>query len=289
MAPEAITAETKTSIPESGRDIRLAGFAVLKERTMAAEVVKTRKKTPRSESNHNMNVANFAILINCVKSYDKKYNPLNGMISIHNLEAVKARAEHAIAEVRKYEAVKKNTIRERREAFDEMNILTMRVKNALAVNASKKEIRIAEAYSRRTRGGRNKRLKETTDEKSRLNSQMNYDYRLKYFREFCLFLQGIDSYRPKENNLMITAMKAYADYLGKLNDAAVNAWDMIDNARANRDTILYGEGTGLCELAMTVRKYVRSLFPALSKEYEKVSSIRFKCTKDYPRIGAIAI
>jgi hypothetical protein len=43
----------------------------------------------------------------------------------------------------------------------------------------------------------------------------------------------------------------------------------------NRDQLLYGEETGMVDVAMDVKNYVKSVFGAISPQYKQVSRLRF--------------
>jgi ADP-heptose:LPS heptosyltransferase len=60
-----------------------------------------------------------------------------------------------------------------------------------------------------------------------------------------------------------------------LNTAVINATTALSNARIARDKILYGNETGIHDVAQAVKQYVLSLFTPTSAQYRQVSGIRF--------------
>jgi hypothetical protein len=63
--------------------------------------------------------------------------------------------------------------------------------------------------------------------------------------------------------------------LKNTNTAVVNLTTPISNARINRNKILYLAVTGLYDIQLEVKKYVKSLFGATSPEYKQISGIKF--------------
>ena len=56
------------------------------------------------------------------------------------------------------------------------------------------------------------------------------------------------------------------------NDAAIP----LSNSRISRNDILYKESTGLVEIALDVKAYVKFVFGAGSPQYKQISGLEFK-------------
>ena len=50
----------------------------------------------------------------------------------------------------------------------------------------------------------------------------------------------------------------------------------ISNARITRNDILYKEKTGIVDIALDVRAYVKSIYGATSPQYKQVSKLSFR-------------
>ncbi len=70
-----------------------------------------------------------------------------------------------------------------------------------------------------------------------------------------------------------------ADDLKAKNAAVVEATIPVSNARVSRNEILYKENTGLCDVAMDVKTYIKSVFGATSPQYKQISKLEFKKVK----------
>ena len=60
------------------------------------------------------------------------------------------------------------------------------------------------------------------------------------------------------------------------NQAVVDATTPLSNARIARNGILYKETTGLVDVALYVKSYVKSLFGAKRLQLRQISGLEFK-------------
>ena len=108
------------------------------------------------------------------------------------------------------------------------------------------------------------------------NSHMSFVNRANNFRSFIALLAAITLYIPAEADLTILSMTAL---LGTMDTANTNIGNLvvtpIENARTTRNHILYDAKTGLIDLAMKAKKYVKSVFGASSPEFALVSKIKY--------------
>jgi len=83
-------------------------------------------------------------------------------------------------------------------------------------------------------------------------------------------------YLPNETDLKAVALNATLTNLKTANTAAISATTPYDNAKIARNTLLYQSNTGLVDIALDVKKYVKSVFGASSPQYKQVSGIQFR-------------
>jgi hypothetical protein len=60
------------------------------------------------------------------------------------------------------------------------------------------------------------------------------------------------------------------------NYAVIAATTPLSNARIGRDAVLYKAETGLVDIAMDAKAYIKAIFGATSAEYRQVSKLTFK-------------
>jgi hypothetical protein len=112
------------------------------------------------------------------------------------------------------------------------------------------------------------------DGKGNSASQQSYTQLTEHLDNLIELLDS-SGYAPNETELKLAALNAYATSLKNANTAVINATTPLSNSRIARDEALYGDGTGLVDLAALVKKYVKSLFGADSPQYEQISGLEF--------------
>ena len=107
-------------------------------------------------------------------------------------------------------------------------------------------------------------------------SHLSFINRANNFRTFIALLAAIALYTPSETDITILSMTAL---LGLMDGANTNIGNTvvtpIENARTLRNHLLYDKATGLIDLAMKAKKYVKSVFGASSPEFALVSGIKY--------------
>lgn len=77
----------------------------------------------------------------------------------------------------------------------------------------------------------------------------------------------------------MAALQAKSTSMKNANNAVTASATPLSNARIERNTELYGEDTGLVDLAALVKKYVKSLFGADTPQYKQISGLEFRAVK----------
>lgn len=234
-----------------------------------------------SEVGHARNAANLGQMIAFVTSYGTDYDPTNPSITIAALGAKKTAADGSIDDVTAALGPFKMVVNDRQEAFEGIRKLTTRVINAFAASgAPQKDIDDARTFKRKIDGTRAQTLvddPETPEDESQGNSvsQQSYVQLVEHLDNFIQVLIDSGSYAPNETEIQITALQAYSSDLKAANAAVANAIPPLSNARIARNEILYAEGTGLVDVALLVKKYVKSLYGADSPQYKQISGLQF--------------
>ena len=104
---------------------------------------------------------------------------------------------------------------------------------------------------------------------------MSYDSRLDNFFKLIQLLSSVPEYNPNEKELKIEHLNTILDDLKAKNTAVVETTTPLSNARISRNDILYRNDVGLCDVAMDVKTYIKSVFGATSPQYKQVSKIKF--------------
>ena len=238
-----------------------------------------------SEVGHAKNVANFYDLIAYVDGYGATYNPSKSSLTLPELNARYTEANNALTEV-----IAANTryivvVNDRFIAFNDLRPLSTRLINALdASHASNEIVKDARTINRKIQGQRASKVEEPlpTDEPApkRISaSQQSYDQLIQHFEALIAILEAEPSYTPSEAELSIPTLQAKLLDLKDKNEQVSGPVTRLSNARLNRDKGLYQKETGLVDIALDVKKYVKSVYGAASPEFRLVNAIPFRNRK----------
>lgn len=100
------------------------------------------------------------------------------------------------------------------------------------------------------------------------------------FASFVDLVSSVPSYTPNETELTTTSLTVYLEELQTANTNVMNAEVAYSNARISRNNILYLENTGLVDIALDIKKYVKAIFGATSPQYKQISRIKFTKPKN---------
>ncbi len=239
-----------------------------------------------SETGHAKNVANFDELISFVTGYRESYNPSKATIKLDALKALSDHAKTSINAVSSMEPAYKSAVAAREVVFIPLSKLTTRIMNSIKATDTTVQVdENARTLVRKIQGVR-ATAKKTEDEKKALaekgkevveisTSQMSYDSRLDNFFKLIQLLSSVPEYNPNETELKIEHLNTILDDLKAKNAAVVESYIPLSNARISRNNLLYKENTGLYDVALDVKNYIKSVFGATSPQYKQVSKIKF--------------
>lgn len=105
---------------------------------------------------------------------------------------------------------------------------------------------------------------ENESQKSISASQMSFDNRIENMDKLIQLLTSQAGYAPNEIDLKVVTLTTLLADMKAKNTAVINAMTPLSNARIARNTLLYTTGTGLLDITVEVKKYVKSVFGATS-------------------------
>lgn len=237
-----------------------------------------------SEIGHAKNVANLETLISFCTGYGAAYNPNKPSLKLPALNTLHTNSQTALDDVAAVMPDYINAVNAREIAFEPLSRLVTRVINALdASNVPNQTVADAKTYARKIQGRRSSpKIPDdpNTPEDESLNSisasQMSYDNRLANFNSLIQLLASLPAYAPNEADLTVASLTALYTTLQTANTAVITATTPVSSARIARNNVLYKPNTGLIEIVTDVKKYVKSVFGAVSPEYKQLSALKFK-------------
>lgn len=254
-----------------------------------------------SETGHAINVANFEDLISRCIGYGVIYQPTKPALQIPALQALRTTAQGNLTAVNSAIVVLINAINGRQISFDPIRPLATRIVNALdATSATDELVKDAKSINRKIQGKRKGETKPPTTPTDPIPpvppippvgpgpippvpptpeqisvSQQSYDSLLDNFNKLILLVASEPTYTPNEVDLQVATLTALAATLATQNTAVIDASTALSNARIARNHTLYDNTTGLYDIQLEVKKYVKSVFGASSEEYKLISKIKF--------------
>lgn len=239
-----------------------------------------------SETGHAKNVANFDELLSFVTGYGAVYNPSKATIKLTALQTLATNAKNAINAVNAALPAYSNAVSAREVAFEPLSKLSTRILNALKATDTTTQVdESATTLVRKIQGKRaTPKLTEAekatakaegTETKEVSSSQMSYDSRLESFDKLIKLLTSITLYAPNEADLKVATLTTMLNDLKAKNTAVVATLVSLSNARIARNDLMYKANTGMLDIALDSKAYIKSAFGATSPQYKQVSKLKF--------------
>lgn len=239
-----------------------------------------------SETGHAKNVANFDFIITDVTSYGETYNPSKVSLKIPALTTLSTTSKNAVNAVSVADLNLKLAKDARDAAFKPFSALVTKVINALKATDTTVQVDETARFLVRKLQGRRATPKKTEEQKKVAaeagkeiveisSSQMSYDSRIENFDRLIKLLTSVPQYTPNEKELKIETLIDVLNDLKAKNLAVTTAEIPLNNARIARNDILYKPNTGMVDVALDVKIYIKSVFGASSPQYKKISGIKF--------------
>jgi hypothetical protein len=198
-----------------------------------------------------------------------------------------AEAKDCLTAIHGSQAILSNALSARTGAFAPLSKLATRINNAVgSLNIPQQSKEQVSAIVRKIQG-RRATPKMTEEEKQAAieagqavveisSSQMSIDNRLDNFNKLINFLMAISAYSPNEVDLSVAQLLARYETMYAKNRDVINADGPLSNLRITRNNLLYGETTGIVDVAIAAKMYIKSVFGADSPQYKQVGSLSFR-------------
>jgi hypothetical protein len=239
-----------------------------------------------SETGHAKNVANFDLILADVNSYGTTFNPSKANLKLSSLATLSTAAKSSITSVTLAETAVKLAKDARDATFKPLSWLITKVFNALKATDTTVQVdETAQSIVRKLQGRRSTPKKTEEQKKAAAaagnevveisSSQMSFDSRIENFDKLIKLLTSVPQYAPNEAELKIANLNAMISDLKAKNLAVINAEVTLNNARIARNDTLYKPNTGMVDVALDVKTYIKSIFGPSSPQFKKISGIKF--------------
>ena len=238
-----------------------------------------------SEVGNLKNVTHFGALVSFATGYGAAYAPSNPLILLSALNAKKTQAEADLEAVKDTEIPLKSERGARKILFAPLKPLATRIISAIQSSGAPQTILDnAITINRKIQGKRAPGSPKTTTEETEKPdtisvSQQSYDRQADFFQELIKLAEVEPAYNPTETALQTTTLNTYQQQLIAANQAVTNEYTPFSNAVIAQDITLYTPVTGLVDLGLTTKNYIKSAFGASSPQYAQVKGIKFSRQK----------
>lgn len=230
-----------------------------------------------NETGNALNLDNFQTMVAYVEGYGAIYNPSNSVLKLTNLQSIATNGNSAIENVTSNLNTFKVNTDLRQSLFESLSPLATRIMGELrASGASQKTIEKAEFYNRKLQGKRAKKINPDDGQNNISASQMSFPQRIHNFVGLIGVCSDEPLYEPNEDALKITNLIALSNSLQAANKNVKDTNVGISNARIERNKTFYEPATGLFDVAMAVKQYVKAIFGYKSPEYKLISKLSFR-------------
>ncbi|MBP6432451.1 MAG: hypothetical protein KA319_11860 [Ferruginibacter sp.] len=237
-----------------------------------------------SETGHAKNVAHFQNLISFCTSYGSAYNPSKDALKITNLQTQFTNAQNALQAVKTTQTAFNNATNSRMQAFKPLKSLGTKVINSLdATDAIPATVKDAKTINKKLQGQRATPKADAPVgdnaapvDKTISTSQQSYDQQVEHFSKLIELLLTDSNYTPNEAELALDGLQTKLAQLKEANTAVVDTYTNFSNSLITRNSALYNPLTGLVNTALDIKKYIKSVYGALSPQYKQVSGLEFR-------------
>lgn len=241
-----------------------------------------------NETGHYKNVANLNLLIGYITSYGATYAPTKGIIKLTNLQALYQAGNDNVDAVQTAKNNYSQKVDDREDTFKNIKTFTTRVvANLSGTNVSVQTIKDAKSINAKIQASKASKPKMDPENPDALDptgtnhstSRQSHDSLYENFNDMVSLLTIAPGYDTNQAEFQIADLAAYAQKLKTTNENIDLAIVEVTNKRTERNTVLYTPTTGLVDVVLEAKKYIKGLFGASSPQFKTVNSIKFKNIK----------
>lgn len=238
------------------------------------------------ETGHAKNVANLQKLIEQITTYSD-YNPSIDNLKIPAITTLYNNALISLNNVIDKRNANKNAIHLRQKLYEDLKPKATRIINQLDIlNLTDGIFEQAKSLNRLIQGNRkttktiqaeeeNSNEEETENKETKSTSRQSYTETAENLNKLLQLIETIETYNPNIEDLKLVNLKTYQESLVTATKEVNKTEAELKTELITRNKVLYNDDNGLYKIAQNSKKYVKSVYGALSPEYKNVSSIKF--------------
>ena len=225
----------------------------------------------------NYNVAAFDKVLGYCGTLGSRYQPTKSSINPANLQEMLQRAKQSVEMVNVWWEANTSAISERSHVHRQLPLLVTRVLDSFRLTGAPPElvedvINIKRKFYFRKPVNREPAQSESVvARKGNPAAQLDYLSKAELFEKFLQLVKSFPGYVPNETDLTVEALQEHLALLKRLSDNVRATGLQLAVARSNRNQVL----KAMAKEAGVVKRYIRSAFGHVSKEYRFITKIKF--------------
>ncbi|MBS1651346.1 MAG: hypothetical protein JSU07_04970 [Bacteroidetes bacterium] len=248
----------------------------------------------QSEKGHAKNLANIKLLKEICVQVSSAYSPMNSQLTIASLTTLISQSQTDFMSWKSAVAVFKDLSDKREIAFEPIDKLVTRVNASVQqLNEPQQTFNDIQAIVSKIHGSTAKIKASIEAKKASSNdttpvedpnaepidpistSQQSYDSIQSNFDSLIKRLQQIPAYAPNEVDLQIASLITTYGILNSTNTAAGSAEIALSKARNQRNLTFYAPQTGLYDISIKIKKYLKSNSATQNSAYKDATKLSF--------------
>lgn len=232
-----------------------------------------------SETGHVVNIANFKLLIDKCVAFTTNYKPSNTDLTVANMTLLWKAGDDSHKALTTVMQLAKNPINAREILFAPLDKLVTKTLNILKSTKASKQLKAdAKTLADRIRGFgvKTKKMPDGTENPNSVStSHQSFVQRQDTFKQLIDLYKNEPLYAPAEVELKTVTLDVLNASMKTANDGIGLIITPVDTARVARDKSLYAESTGMVDLALQCKDYVKGAFGSKAPEAKLVTGIKF--------------
>lgn len=227
-----------------------------------------------SETGHAVNIANFKTMIDYCVSFGAKYQPSNPDLVLATITPQWSGANEAHTTLSTALITAKTPIAERKTLFEPLDKLVTRTLGVYKSTKADKQLKSnAKTIGDRIRGAVKVKKEDNPNDVS--VSHQSYVQKQDALQQLINLYKSDGNYAPNEAELKVGELQKLSDKMKGLNDNIGSILAPVKNALIKRDELLYKDDTGMVDVAMNVKEYVKGVYGATAGETKMVRGLKF--------------
>lgn len=232
------------------------------------------------ETGHFKNLSNFGTLLTYLSS-QPTYAPDADELKLPQLQDFLTQMEQATNQLITDAQAAQQLINYRQQTFEQARKLAKKIMLYLESNstdeAAIKDVRTHynEMQSKRVTKVQTVNEDGSTSEKSYSSNRLSYTSMAEHFQNMVARLKTVPGYAPSDNTIKIDTLEDHSAALHTANNDIASSLVTVTNTRNTRDQLMYSKNTGLVDLALRIKNYLKYKYGTQSDQYHFANSLKY--------------